>query len=101
MDDYNQRQYRRMLAAIDIFFHHQGLSTLGEITNDLEALLGAIEVSDPAWAEQFWREWSTLEQVYSFVVTEARRSLSEQEIEWVIESLNKLKMLIVRKITPD
>lgn len=96
MNDYNYRQYVQMLKALQV--NKLDIDTLGHVTGSLEALLALLENPDKEWTEQFQSEWGVLEQVYSYNMVEGKKSLNEQETEWVTHSLENLKQLIQMKL---
>lgn len=62
-DEYDARQYARMLEQLGLFENHK--LDLPELIKNLRALMTAFEEPDDAWIQKFKGEWWTLEQIYA------------------------------------
>ncbi len=59
MSEYDQRQYRLMLDALDQF--EKGRIPIDVLVNDLEGLLAVLEEVLPAWKNEFQKYWAGLD----------------------------------------
>jgi hypothetical protein len=88
-DQYNERQYQRMLEAIDNY--EKGSIGLAKLVGDLMALFRGLEAVTDQWLGSLEDAWWVLEQVYAEVHHEKRNWLSEKETEEVRKALVSLK----------
>ncbi len=95
--DYNERQYHLMLEILLDYKRNQ--IDLGSLINKLEALRNVLE--DPAqdWLERFDAAWANLEDVYSFILSENRKTPEPDETRILNESTEELIALV--KNIPD
>jgi hypothetical protein len=89
---YDLCQYELMLDRLEAF--RRGAISLRKLVEDLRSLVEALELSSPAWKEEFVGEWWTLEQVYAVAID--RNELddlpteSEQLVETAVASLREM-----------
>ena len=61
--DYNQRQYERMLALIEMY--RTGEIALPSLVSDIEALISALESVSEEWRNTLLQAWGPLEMTYA------------------------------------
>ncbi len=61
--DYDQRQYKQMLSALDAYERQE--IALHMLVNKLEALLGVLQDTPVEWRDSFVSDWGVLEIAYA------------------------------------
>jgi hypothetical protein len=102
--DYNQRQYERMLARIDMY--RKGEISFPTLVRDLEALIFSLENVDWDWRNTLVGPWGTLEVAYAEALDKAEQEFyagRAESISWhldaeaqrvIAETLDELERII-------
>lgn len=92
LSEFDERQLNLMIKHIDYFKF--GKLYIGELINNLEGLLNAIEEKDKDWEVDFRTNWLDLEIVYAFALYQEANFLDLEDERIVFEALEKLVKLI-------
>ncbi len=90
----DQKQYQLMANYLHQF--KKGQLQLDRLINVLEALLEALQMPDEKWKENFRSEWWTLEQVYAVALDREQTTLSPEDHNLVIETIENIELLLKR-----
>ncbi len=99
MNEYDQRQYRLMLDAIENI--ELNTKSLDRVIFTLEALLAVLTDPEVTWVESFRTELGDLEQVYTHNLQEGNKALDAQGRVWSITALENLRALILGKLEQE
>ena len=92
MNEYDQRQYRRMKLFVDRF--EAGNLNLRVLIDSLRGLLNVLEKPEDEWKTSFKREWWTLEVIYAIAADRGETHLSQVDENKVYEAVGNMKTLI-------
>lgn len=90
MDNFNQRQIEIMKKKTDDFLESK--ISLGDLINDLRAILVVLENVNQEWRKKVYNEWFTLEQFYAAELDEQEGGIKYREE--INSSIKKLKKFI-------
>ncbi|HBE32357.1 MAG TPA: hypothetical protein DD990_13765 [Cyanobacteria bacterium UBA11368] len=93
---YNQRQYQRIIEAIEAYEHKR--IRLAQLISDLEALVESLENISYEWRSLLLSQWGMLEDVYAYTLDEGRTDLEEEDISLISQALAELKELVKLQI---
>ena len=99
MSDYDQRQYRLMLQAVERFEH--GKATLSELVASLEALLTVLEATEESWKDTFRYEWGTLETEYAISLDRGELVLPPESMDLVHQAVANIRRFLQERISSD
>lgn len=96
MLEFDQRQYRLMLATLDSFL--DGKSHIDVAISSLEGLLNALKHRDDAWKQSFLRLWGRLEDERAVALFRGAEVLDADSTQRTYDAANQLKLLVLEKI---
>lgn len=92
MDEYNQRQYKRMIALIEDY--KKGRIGIRQLISDLEALIGVLENVTKNKRDLLLSHWGILEDVYAVALDKEMTELDENSQKLVADGLSMLQKVI-------
>jgi uncharacterized damage-inducible protein DinB len=96
MEEMNRQKYESMLNIIENA--ELSVASIGRVISSLKRLLAPLWQPDPQWVERFRTELGDLEQVYAYNLMYPKESLSEQELKWLTDALQNLKLMVRAEI---
>lgn len=94
-DDYNERQYKRMLQTIEAYECRQiGLLTL---INNVDGLIRALEGVSDEWRSSLIGKWAPLEVVYAFALEQGKTDLDDRDRKRIEAALADLKEALEKR----
>jgi len=90
---YNQRQYERMLQAIEAY--EKDRITFGRLTIDLEGLIQALENIPNAQRHILLTHWGTLEDVRSLALSRSTTQFDDEDNRLITATLTALKAELI------
>ena len=91
-NQYNNRQLKAMRDKIQSYLNAQ--ITLGDLINDLEALLDCMGEVDALWEKKFRVTWGRLEDVYSFSIYEKKTTFDKEDKREIDDAIQQILYLI-------
>jgi hypothetical protein len=96
MSEYNERQYRLMLAQLKRF--EEGQIRLNVLVDDLEGLLNRLEGLPNSWRQAFLHEWGKLEDERAYALSENLQAFDEDTTRRLLLATSRLKLLVLEKM---
>jgi hypothetical protein len=96
MSEYNERQYRLMLAQLIKF--EEGQIRLNVLVNDLEGLLNSLQGLPNSWRQAFLHEWGKLEDERAYALSENVQAFDEETSRRLLLATSRLKLLLLEKM---
>lgn len=92
LNDYNRRQYLRMIDAIDDY--EKKNSSLASLVPTLEGLIGALEGISNEQRNELLRRWGALEEVHAVNLDEGTTEAVHSKI--IAKAVQDLRVLVVQ-----
>jgi hypothetical protein len=96
MSDYNQSQYRLILAQLVEF--EEGTLSINSLVADIQDPFRNLVGEEEAWKKSFMDHWRALEQIKSSETFRGHRGLAGQETNVASEAVAALKLLVQNRI---
>jgi hypothetical protein len=96
MSEYNERQYRLMLAQLRRF--EEGQTKLDALVDGLEGLLNSLEYISTSWRQAFLREWGRLEDERAYALFKNIQVFDQETSHRLRLAASRLKLLVLEKI---
>lgn len=94
-DDYNERQYKRMLQMIEAYECRQiGVATL---IDNVYGLIRALEGVSDEWRSSLLRKWGPLEEVYAVSLHQGKTDLDDCDRKEIEAALADLKEALEKR----
>jgi hypothetical protein len=96
MSDYNETQYRLMLAQILEF--ERGELSFNSLVVDLQDPFRNLYGEEESWRQSFMEHWREMEQVKSTVVFRGTKRLTAEESVIITRAVAAIKSMVVGRI---